>query len=60
MSSKLLQKEENEKKEYEIDEKEEIELQLGDVIQITNPKNEKLDNQTFIIDYIDPSKVLYD
>ena len=39
-------------------EKEEIELQLGDVIKITNPKNEKIDNQTFIIDYIDPSKML--
>ena len=50
MSSKLLENKEK------IDE--EIELQLGDVIQITNPKNEKLDNQTFIIDYIDPSKIL--
>ena len=55
MSSKLL---ENKDKEEKIDEKEEIELQLGDIIQITNPKNEKLDNQTFIIDYIDPSKIL--
>ena len=34
----------------------ELELQLGDVIQITNPVNEILDNQTFIIDYIDSSK----
>jgi len=33
-----------------------IELQLGDVIQITNPLNEKLNNQIFIIDYIDKSK----
>lgn len=55
MSSKLLQKEET-IEENKIDE--EIELQLGDVIQITNPKNEKLDNQIFIIDYIDPSKIL--
>jgi hypothetical protein len=35
----------------------EIELQLGDVITITNPKNEKLNNQTFIIDYIDKAKM---
>lgn len=34
-----------------------IELQLGDVIHITNPKNEKLNDQTFIIDYIDSSKM---
>ena len=33
-----------------------IELQLGDVIRITNPLNEVLDGETFIIDYIDPSK----
>lgn len=34
----------------------EIELQLGDVIQLTNPVNEILNGQTFIIDYIDKSK----
>ncbi len=34
----------------------ELELQLGDVIQITNPVNEILNNQVFIIDYIDKSK----
>jgi hypothetical protein len=34
-----------------------IELQLGDVINITNPKNEKLNDQTFIIDYIDKTKM---
>jgi hypothetical protein len=33
-----------------------IELQLGDVIKLSNPLNEKLNNQTFIIDYIDKSK----
>ena len=33
-----------------------LELQLGDVINIGNPSNELLDNQTFIIDYIDKSK----
>ena len=32
-------------------------LQLGDVINISNPKNEKLNNQTFIIDYIDKTKM---
>lgn len=35
-----------------------IELQLGDIIQITNPTNEKLNEQTFIIDYIDSTKML--
>jgi len=34
----------------------ELNLQLGDVIQIVNPVNEILNNQTFIIDYIDKSK----
>lgn len=34
-----------------------LDLQLGDVIQISNPVNEILNNQIFIIDYIDKSKV---
>jgi len=34
----------------------ELELQLGDIILITNPVNENLNNQSFIIDYIDKSK----
>lgn len=34
----------------------EIDIQLGDVIRIKNPVNEKLNEQTFIIDYIDNSK----
>ena len=34
----------------------ELELQLGDVIQITNPVNENLNGQIFIIDYIDKHK----
>jgi hypothetical protein len=34
-----------------------IELQLGDVIKINSEKNEKLNDQTFIIDYIDKSKM---
>jgi hypothetical protein len=33
-----------------------LELQLGDIINIGNPSNELLDNQTFIIEYIDKSK----
>ena len=34
-----------------------IELQLGDIIHITNPTNDKLNDQIFSIDYIDKSKV---
>jgi hypothetical protein len=34
----------------------ELDLQLGDVIHITNPVNENLNEQTFIIDYIDTLK----
>ena len=33
-----------------------LELQLGDIIQISNPVNENLNDKTFIIDYIDNSK----
>jgi hypothetical protein len=33
-----------------------LELQLGDVIQISNPLNDNLNEQTFIIDYIDKEK----
>ena len=36
----------------------EIILQLGDVIHITNPLNEKLNDQVFIIDYIDKQKCI--
>jgi hypothetical protein len=35
-----------------------IELELGDVIKIRTSKNEKLNNNSFIIDYIDSSKIL--
>jgi hypothetical protein len=34
----------------------ELELQLGDVIKITNPVNENLNEQIFLIDYIDKTK----
>lgn len=48
---------ENTLKEKEKEKEREIELQLGDVITILNPKNEKLNDQTFIIDYIDSTKM---
>ena len=35
-----------------------VELQLGDIIQIMNPTNDRLNGQTFIIDYLDKSKLL--
>ena len=35
----------------------EIQLGLGDIIKITNEKNEKLNEQIFLIDYIDESKM---
>jgi len=34
-----------------------IELQLGDIINISNPKNERLHNQQFFINYIDSKKM---
>jgi hypothetical protein len=46
-------------KEEKVESKEEtieLELQLGDVIQIFNPVNEILNTQIFIIDYIDKLK----
>jgi len=43
------------KENFEFSEK--IELQLGDIIQILDPKNEKINEQTFIIDYIDTQKM---
>ena len=49
-----------EQKEIEGKQKEteeiQLELQLGDIILITNPVNDNLNEQTFIIDYIDNSK----
>lgn len=35
-----------------------IELQLGDIIEIKNPINDQLNEQIFIIDYIDPTKIM--
>jgi hypothetical protein len=34
-----------------------IQLQLGDIIELYDPKNEKLNGQTFYIDYIDKNKM---
>ena len=35
-----------------------IQLQLGDIIELYDPKNEKLNEQTFYIDYIDETKMI--
>lgn len=53
------QKQEQEQESKIQPQKEDIELnlQLGDVIQISNPVNEILNNQIFIIDYIDKLKI---
>ena len=59
MSSNLLENEnqfienENENEKNELV----IELQLGDIINISNPKNDKINNQIFLIDYIDKTKM---
>jgi hypothetical protein len=34
-----------------------VSLQLGDVIEINNPVNEQLNDQTFLIEYIDKTKI---
>jgi len=47
----------SEKKETEFQKEDiQLDLQLGDVIYISNPVNDILNEQTFIIDYIDSSK----
>jgi hypothetical protein len=58
------EKEENEDKQTELNENTNatkndtvLELQLGDVIKISDQINEQLNDQTFIIDYIDKSKM---
>jgi len=35
-----------------------VELQLGDIIEIKNPINDQLNDKIFIIDYIDPTKIM--
>ena len=52
ISETILKEKEQQKEKLSV-----IELQLGDVINIQNPKNEKLNDQTFIIDYIDRTKM---
>jgi hypothetical protein len=52
ISETILKEKEEQKEKLSV-----IELQLGDVINIQNPKNEKLNDQTFIIDYIDNTKM---
>jgi hypothetical protein len=47
---------ESQEKEKEKNSDTTIELQLGDIIHISNKVNEQLDDETFIIDYIDNSK----
>lgn len=37
----------------ETEEKQKIELRLGDIIRLSNPEDEDLNNQMFLIDYID-------
>ena len=44
---------ESQEKEKEKNSDTTIELQLGDIIHISNKVNEQLDDKTFIIDYID-------
>jgi hypothetical protein len=51
-------------KENEVTEKNEknenieMELELGNIIKIYDPKDEKLNEQTFYIDYIDKTKII--
>ena len=35
------------------DEKQKVELRLGDIVRLSNPEDEDLNNQVFLIDYID-------
>ena len=52
------EEEENEENEDEEQEEDEgITLQLGDIIKITDPDNEIFNEQTFVIDYIDKTKI---
>jgi hypothetical protein len=51
-------KEDNEDKEDKKDEKNVISLLLGDILRIKAPTNAILNNNTFIIDYIDSTKII--
>ena len=48
---------ESEKKMDENTNKTGFQLELGDIIQIIAPSNEGLDEETFLITYIDESKI---
>uniref|UniRef100_A0A6C0IER2 Uncharacterized protein n=1 Tax=viral metagenome TaxID=1070528 RepID=A0A6C0IER2_9ZZZZ len=56
MSEELIENTGNEESEN-INKKKQIVLQLGDVIRIKDPLNEKFDNNTFYINYIDNTKI---
>ena len=61
-SEELVELSEEEEKEDEGEEEKErenvsLELQLGDIIQLTDPENERINGQTFLIEYIDSSKI---
>ena len=60
MSTDSTEKEKETEKETETEKSNttKIELQLGDIIEIKNPINEQLNDRTFIIDYIDPTKIM--
>ena len=62
MSTKISENVENNEESKEQETKQEhnqnkIELQLGDIIKIMNPKNERINDQEFFIQYIDPVKM---
>ena len=44
-------------KERENERESSLELQLGDIIQLSDPENERINEQTFLIEYIDSSKI---
>jgi hypothetical protein len=62
-ASVVLEEAEEEAEEEELPKKvitnkpDEVLLQLGDIILIVNPSNEILNNNIFLIEYIDPTKI---
>ena len=54
----VVEEEEEENNEEEnVEQNQSVQLQLGDVIHIISPRNENLNDITFIIDYIDQSLI---
>ena len=43
--------------EEPVTEQSSIELQLGDIIQLTDPRNERINDEIFMIEYIDSSNI---